>query len=316
LKKVVFIGGSSHSGSTMLDLMLSSHPECFSAGEVQSLFRPSRPHHINPICGCGIRGCAVWEDIYAKGKKKLFENIFHKYPDIDTIVDSSKSISWIYDQCRFLSGKDIKIYHIVIWKDPSEIAISLYKRNKINKFNKSWTDYYKNYFDIIKYPFVVKYKELAQNPTPTIQFLMKIIGKESIPNQHLYWQKKHHTLFGSAASRIHLHDVDSPEHIRLVEYMNTNERKNNVGKKVTPKNYRRIYYSLPNSANLPDSIQNKLNNNLSIQSLVNKLENFDYKLHNQDQSDCYVNHTTPPFPVIKEKLKYGVKHIFSIFSKK
>lgn len=315
MKQVVFIGGSSHSGSTMLDLMLSNHPECFSAGEVQSLFRPLKPHHIDPICGCGVKGCNVWKDIHAKGEKNLYENIFSKYPEIDTIVDSSKSITWIYDQNRFLADRNIKIYHFVIWKDPLELAISLYKRNKNEKFDKTWTYYYKNYLDIIKCPVAVKYRELAQNPSTTIQALIKIIGKKSIPNQQLYWQKKHHTLFGSASSRIHLHNIDTSEHKRLIGYIKKNERKKKVDEKVPFKNYRKINYSEPNFENLPDVIRSKINNDLPIKSLVQKLKSLDHTVSNRNQTDDHINRNIPPSYVIKGKFKYRIKQFAPNFFK-
>ncbi len=309
-KKVIFIGGSSHSGSTMLDLMLSTHPECFSAGEVQSLFRPSKPHHINPICGCGVRGCGVWQDIYVKGEKNLYENIFSKYPKIDTIVDSSKSLSWFYDQSRFLSGKGIKIYYFVIWKKPLEFAVSLYKRDKIEKFDKAWTNYYKNYFDIIPRPVAVKYKELAQNPATTIQVLMKIIGKKSIPDQHLYWQKKHHTLFGSAASRIHLHDIDTSEYERLVGHIKKNEQKKKVDEKAPFESYRKINYSNPNVLNLPSVIQGKISNNVTIKTIVEKLESLDYAILSPNRTEFIKTNYIPPFYIIKDKFKYHSRRLF------
>ena len=37
--RVIYIAGTSHSGSTLLDLMLNAHPAIFSAGEVLKLNR-------------------------------------------------------------------------------------------------------------------------------------------------------------------------------------------------------------------------------------------------------------------------------------
>ena len=51
-KKVVFIGGSSYSGSTFLDMILSTNGDNgFFADEV-SAFYLYRSHHINPECRC------------------------------------------------------------------------------------------------------------------------------------------------------------------------------------------------------------------------------------------------------------------------
>ena len=45
-KKVIFIGGSSYSGSTFLDMMLSSGDNGFTAGEVSALFLLILPYQF------------------------------------------------------------------------------------------------------------------------------------------------------------------------------------------------------------------------------------------------------------------------------
>lgn len=56
-KKVIFIGGTSYSDSTFLDMILANDPSGFSCGEVLALFHPTRSYHIDPLCGCGDRDC-------------------------------------------------------------------------------------------------------------------------------------------------------------------------------------------------------------------------------------------------------------------
>ena len=57
MKKVIFIGGTSYSGSTFFDMILANDPKGFSCGEVNALFNPYRPHHTDPLCGCGDINC-------------------------------------------------------------------------------------------------------------------------------------------------------------------------------------------------------------------------------------------------------------------
>ena len=83
-KKVIFVGGTSFSGSTFLDMMLANGEEGFSAGEVYALFYPYRPGHINPQCCCGDPSCTIWKDI----KREVPPNFTQK-----SLKDFQKSIT-------------------------------------------------------------------------------------------------------------------------------------------------------------------------------------------------------------------------------
>ncbi len=59
MKRDVFICSAGHSGSTLLDMMLGSHPRCESIGELVNL---PMDMAINRTCTCGqsIRDCSLW----------------------------------------------------------------------------------------------------------------------------------------------------------------------------------------------------------------------------------------------------------------
>ncbi len=59
MKRLVFIGGTDRSGSTMFDIMLGNGDACFSCGEIYALYIPNMAHHLNPDCICGDKNCAV-----------------------------------------------------------------------------------------------------------------------------------------------------------------------------------------------------------------------------------------------------------------
>jgi hypothetical protein len=63
--KVIFIASLSHSGSTLLDLMLNAHPEVASVGELKQLGRFARLEKPNRQlrCTCGaesLLSCKFW----------------------------------------------------------------------------------------------------------------------------------------------------------------------------------------------------------------------------------------------------------------
>ncbi|MCA9641093.1 MAG: hypothetical protein KC492_10375, partial [Myxococcales bacterium] len=66
--KLVYILGLGHSGSTLLEMLLSSHPRLLGLGEVASLLtRGMRERHLSgpwpSPCSCGVlaRDCPVWK---------------------------------------------------------------------------------------------------------------------------------------------------------------------------------------------------------------------------------------------------------------
>ena len=118
MKKVVFIGGTSYSGSTFLDLMLSNADNGFSCGEVSAFFRPFRSHHLDPKCSCGDPTCCIWEKIGRYGERGVYEGIFKEMPHIDFVVDSSKNPLWIKDQIKNLRDSEVEIINILSWVFP------------------------------------------------------------------------------------------------------------------------------------------------------------------------------------------------------
>lgn len=62
-KRLIYIGGSGRSGSTLLDMLLSNHPDIQSVGEIHRLNLYARD--INERCTCGesILDCSFWQKV-------------------------------------------------------------------------------------------------------------------------------------------------------------------------------------------------------------------------------------------------------------
>ena len=58
-KKIVFIVGSGHSGSTILDMALGSSPNSFSLGEISQITGEIKKN-TPCVCGARIRECSFW----------------------------------------------------------------------------------------------------------------------------------------------------------------------------------------------------------------------------------------------------------------
>ncbi|MDR8390255.1 hypothetical protein NC796_03825 [Aliifodinibius sp. S!AR15-10] len=59
---VIYIAGNGHSGSTLLDIILGSNDECFSAGELKAITRDTI---MQEYCSCKkiISDCEVWSEV-------------------------------------------------------------------------------------------------------------------------------------------------------------------------------------------------------------------------------------------------------------
>ena len=189
-KKVIFIGGSSFSGSTMLDMMMANSLEGFSSGEVYALFRPFRHHHFKPECGCGNADCDFWPRVREAGEKHLYETIFQLLPDISFIVDSSKDPWWIQTQTEYLQRNGTEVYLLLIWKEPAAFAHSMMKRKR-NGWEMAWKNYYRLYFTLIDKYISVPYSALARHPEQILQDLCKACGLEYQQGKGQIFEKYH-----------------------------------------------------------------------------------------------------------------------------
>ncbi len=209
LKKVVFVGGTSFSGSTMLDMMLANDPQGFSCGEIVNLFHPTRPHHVNPWCGCGSYGCAVWRQIYEAGPRGFYTKISEVLPDVSFIVDSSKNTCWIKQQEKVARAHGLDVSHALIWKSPENLAKSYAKRGRLATFESAFINYHRLYTSRISSWAGVQYEQLVDNPS-VLGDLCDRLGIPMYPSKHEFWGKCHHTLFGNNSAKVSLFQGEHP----------------------------------------------------------------------------------------------------------
>ena len=199
--KLINICGTARSGSTMVDLMLGNHARAFSLGEVHAWFRPFRTHHFEIICSCGQNDCP-WEEL-----KKLKESEFHQkcfeILDVDTLVDSSKSLPWEIDNNNWAKQNGTAVYNVLLFKEPVSFFYSFWKRGvsleaaRQNQFVK----YYKRFFQS-KMPFIaLNYNNLVADPATTLEKLCKVLDIPYFAGRECFWEKEHHHLFGSRGTR-------------------------------------------------------------------------------------------------------------------
>lgn len=259
-KKVIFIGGSSYSGSTILDMMLSTGTRGFSTGEVVAMFYPYRPHHLNPSCGCGDESCTLWSTLRHKGAANLYQEIFYRFPDVDYIVDSSKDPYWIEMQSRMLTKQGIDVSHVLIAKTPTEFAKSRLKRGLAKDWGKDWVAYHRLYFSKVNDWISVRYSDLAKRPGETLRIVCESADIEYFSGMERYWEDIHHTLFGNDSAKIHLYAPESESfnkcHDKMTETI--------TGPMATSEAHRTIYFEAVDSEQVATEVTaNKPDENLT-----------------------------------------------------
>ena len=86
--KVIYIAGTSHSGSTLLDLMLNAHPEIISVGELVNLARHleyKKPHKKRyTSCSCGAP--SLWQcDFWSRVNKATLQTEGKSIGELDVL---------------------------------------------------------------------------------------------------------------------------------------------------------------------------------------------------------------------------------------
>ena len=231
-KQVVFVMGAGHCGSTLLDLILGSHSECFSLGELFALPRFFDPNSDNykHICSVCESDCQIWHDQFSI---KGFEHHFYRpksgrgYPNANffvhnfydylsdytgqsVLIDSSKNPNWIRHQWRLihLSSK-IRPRVIYLWRDGRAIVNSFLKKypeRGIARVSRHWkkrTHTMNELFQRLPYraKMMVRYETLAESPEKTIRKICDFLGLDFEIGMLSYWQFDHHPIAGNLGTR-------------------------------------------------------------------------------------------------------------------
>jgi len=251
MRTLIFIGGTAHSGSTVFDMILANDPKAFSCGEVHALFNPYRGHHINPQCGCGETQCRFWQQVLKNSESALYETIFDLLPKVEFIVDSSKNPYWISSQTKSLIKTNIEVKNVLIWKSPYEFALSYKKRGRLRHWEKHWIDYHRTYFSLVQKWKGVKYCNL--NNSDYLNNVCEYLELPYFKDKDKYWNKTHHTLFGSNLAKLHLYPMGSEN------YKNTANKLINASPAISETQIKHLHRKT-NNRNTQDKLLNNIIN--------------------------------------------------------
>ena len=220
---IIYITGMGRSGSTLLDLLISSHSQVTSLGEINVLSarrKKTLPQTVlESRCTCGastILDCLFWQRV------EQFSGITLEDLDMDSedpvifkqhnraifqaaaaasgsefIIDSSK---YIIRLKKLVTIKDLNIKPIHIVRHPGGVVYSNIKSGK------NWLthtrQYTQNFMHIRRFlenrhSFTIHYEELASTPQQTLARLMKWLELPFEETQLNWKSAPHHNIFGN-----------------------------------------------------------------------------------------------------------------------
>jgi len=223
---IIYIASKGHSGSTLLDLLISSHSQVTSLGEIKVLSagRKKSPQTVlERRCTCGakfILDCLFWQGveqfsgiplqdldldsedpvIFKQHNRAIFQAAA-AVSGCEFIIDSSKDISRLE---KLVAIKDFNIKPIQLVRHPGGVVYSNIKSGK------NWLEHARKYthnfmrtrrFLENRHSFTIYYEELASDPQQTLAKLMKWL---ELPYQEtqLNWKSvPHHNIDGNAMRR-------------------------------------------------------------------------------------------------------------------
>ena len=282
LKKVIFVAGSSYSGSTILNLILGNDKRRNALGEIRALFCPKKAHHHKKIAE--LRKDPKWERILDGGLKDLYGNLFIEYPEIDVWIDSSKDPIWISEQIKNLKKSNISSNVVLIYKTPIEFAQSALKRNQ-QQWELKWLNYHLSFFDLIKDYCQISYENFVNNTQASLNELFNDLELNYTEESKDFWLKKDNfNFFGNNHTNYQ-----------------AKESNDEIGDRIIDDNYKKDYRKIKSSTSLESAtkqnVLQKIEEDKNFLILENKLNDPQLKINLG---------LTDKVNIVKNKLKFKI----------
>lgn len=256
-KRVIFIAGSSYSGSTILNLILANDPKGMSLGEVRSLMHPYRKHHFT--LREEFRSDSRWKKIIDDGANKMYQNLFELFPEIDFFIDSSKDPLWIHRQSKMLKKEGYETNVVLIYKSPLEFAQSALKRKQFN-WQRKWVSYHQIFFYLINRYNQISYYDFVTTPKESIHSMCNKLQINFVEPKLNFWEKKNFNFFGNNHTNYQAIDGKTDIEERIID-------------KEYASNFRQIRYKITLADDIQERIVNEAKTNYDIINILDKLGN-------------------------------------------
>jgi hypothetical protein len=203
--KVCIIAGAGHSGSTVLGMVLGSHPACFYAGEAgktRYLHDPRKDERKRVCKMCG-EGCPIWGSFRLPEGVDLYEQI-SRITGRPVVVDSTKGLEWIDQRLAELEGTGSTAVLLFLQRDGRAVInsrVRKYPDRDPREQIQRWAEQIRAtraLFDRFDGPkAVVRYEQFATDPAGVTEELCGLLGIGFVPRMLEFYRSEHHPLGGN-----------------------------------------------------------------------------------------------------------------------
>lgn len=201
-RQLVTIVSMSHSGSTLLSLVMGTHPRCFCLGEFRHIDKWIKER--DNLCRICPSECDFWKKfrVLVSRGMNIFEAAFES-SGADILIDSSKKRRSFEKGKASLNGKaDCRVLHIIRNPYGSLMFQKVKYRQRITKERvKRWVRRRKkldNYCDSLgDNCFTIKYEDFCLNPDEVAGRICAFLGIDYFPGMTSFWEKHHHLCSGN-----------------------------------------------------------------------------------------------------------------------
>lgn len=201
----IFIAGAGHSGSTLLGLLLGSHPDAFYAGEAAKtrfLGDTRKPEHKRVCKLCGPE-CPVWGDFVVADSPDLYEQLARK-TGAKVVIDSTKNLQWLDEKTEAVRAGGGRAALIFLQRDGRAVInsrVRKYPERDPEQLIRSWVQRMHKtqaLYDAFEGPkVVVRYEELATAPARTLRRICEALDIAFDPEMLDFATREHHVLGGN-----------------------------------------------------------------------------------------------------------------------
>jgi len=191
---VVNVICTSYSGSTWLNLLLGSHPDAFSVGEIKSIKRTGRP-----LCTLHGENCPVWSQFDFPSDKNPFLKIAQIAEKRWLIVNNSRNYM------EYLDDPNIESRYVHLLRDGRAVTASMMRKyvdTTMWKASRKWAHDVRRNQRLIRRrgganSCLVHYEKLNQDTAGQLELLCKQLGMPFEPTMLDCWSQPHHYLGGN-----------------------------------------------------------------------------------------------------------------------
>jgi hypothetical protein len=244
LTRLIYIGGYGHSGSTLIEYLMTGSPEVLACGEVASCIRAGAVQNRKCSCGREAETCPVWHFFCSPSSRSVswtHARLLHALvqqagADFSAILDSSKT-AWgsfsIPFRLKRQFGSEFMLVHLV--RDPAAVCWSVLKQKDHKAareersvphylFRCSWmvvgwylANLSSELFGLIysRHYVRIRYEDLVREPAKTLSALfVRLLPGADWSAEGLGARDNRHQLHGNKARRRHILIEDVKEDLR------------------------------------------------------------------------------------------------------